>query len=79
MQYYIVERIGDGTRGNPYRPNTPSGVDFVWSDNQCSTCETYLLASNVPISGITQITDLESACISRDLILGDVEKWFVGD
>lgn len=79
MYYYIVERVGDGTRENPYRPNIPDGVDFVWSDTQCSTCQTYLLASNENIDGLERISNLESACLSRNLVLSDVEKWFVGD
>ena len=79
MFFYIVERIGDGTRANPYRPNIPEGMSFVWSDNQCSTCETFLLASDVLIEGLTQVTDLNEASISRNLDLLDVEKWFAGD
>lgn len=79
MFYYKVNMIGDGTELNPFRPDILESIPFVWSDNRCSTCGTYIMASNVIVEGLEEITDLHSACIIRELNVEDVATWFVGD
>lgn len=78
MYFYLVERIGDGTRENPFRPDIVGS--FVWSpDNVCKTCNTYIIATNEQIEYLQEVTDLERACEVRGLNEEDVNNWFVGD
>ncbi|RDW18053.1 hypothetical protein CWR48_10640 [Oceanobacillus arenosus] len=79
MKYYKVNMIGDGSEGNEFRPDIPEGAPFVWSDNRCPTCGTYIMASSDIVEGLEHITDLYQACESRGLDVDDVTKWFVGE
>lgn len=78
MIFYKVKALGDGSEGNPFRPDIPVNVAFVWSDSVCDTCGTYILATTV-VEGLEIIADIPTACESRNLNVEDVEKWFVGD
>jgi hypothetical protein len=78
MNYYIVERIGDGTEENPFRPNFNGS--YVWgAGNVCSSCNTYIIAIPVKTDLLQEITDLDTACNVRELSKEDVLKWFVGE
>lgn len=78
LHFYLVKKIGDGTRENPFRPDFNGS--YVWGpDNICPHCETYIIGLAKESETLTPITDLESACIARDLAIGDVANWFVGD
>lgn len=78
MYYYTVEKIGDGTEENPFRPNYEGA--FVWSENQCPTCARCLIATPQTVLDLrlVSVTDLEDACINRNLQKDDVVSWFVG-
>lgn len=79
MQYYTVDKIGDGTEENPFRPNYEGS--YVWSENQCPTCGRCLIALPKPILldlRLISVTNLEEACLSRDLQSEEVATWFVG-
>jgi hypothetical protein len=78
MYYYLVEKIGDGTDGNRFRPNYQG--DYVWgAENICPSCGTYLIALPIETTLLQPITDLDTACNVRNLNINDVLKWFVGD
>lgn len=78
MHFYLVEKIGDGTRLNPFRANYEGS--YIWgSENNCPNCGLYIIALPVETDLLQPVTDLETACISRGLLISDVEKWFVGD
>jgi hypothetical protein len=77
MYYYIVEKIGDGSKNNPFRPNYEGS--FVWNpDAVCPHCNTYIIGLMEETVLLQPITDLDTACGVRSLSISDVEKWFVG-
>lgn len=80
MYYYTVNKIGDGTEENPFRPEYDGA--YVWSESQCPTCGRCLIALPKPVLldlRLIAVTDLEDACISRNLNSKEVVSWFVGD
>jgi hypothetical protein len=78
MYYYIVEKIGEGTEDNPFRPNFKG--TFVWNpDHVCPYCNTYIIGLAEPTDLLNPVTDLETACFARSLPVTDVVSWFVGD
>jgi len=78
MYYYLVEKIGDGTRENPFRPNVKGA--YVWGAyNVCPNCNTYIVALSNEDNTLQKITDLTNACEARGLNPADVEAWFIGE
>jgi len=78
MYFYLVEKIGDGTRESPFRPDFEGS--FVWSpDHICPHCDTYIIGLADKTVLLSPVTDLETACSARSLLIDDVAKWFVGD
>lgn len=78
MFYYLVKKIGDGTRKSPFRPDFDGA--YVWNpDHVCPTCNTYIICTSEKVEYLQEITDLEQACNARNLLMEDVSKWFVGD
>ncbi len=82
MYYYTVNKIGDGTEENPFRPDLPEGVSFV--GNIGSDGE-YLVAVPVEITETTTRKKqlprqaLENACNKKGFPYDDVaNKWNVG-
>ena len=73
MYFYLVEKIGDGTDANPFRPNYTG--DYVG----CGVVgNKFLVGTNVEIDA-PLILDLQTFCTENNLIYQDVMKWFVGD
>ncbi|MEH7251896.1 hypothetical protein V7111_07200 [Neobacillus niacini] len=78
MFYYLVTKIGDGTRDNHCRPDFDGS--FVWNpDAICPTCGLYVVGLAEQTDLLEPVTDLESACQARGLLIDDVVKWSVGD
>ncbi|MDR7237108.1 hypothetical protein [Neobacillus drentensis] len=78
MYYYLVNKIGDGTKSNPIRPYFDGA--FVWNpDAICPHCSTYIIGLPKPTDVLVPVTDLETACFARGLPIADVVTWFVGD
>jgi len=77
MYYYLVEKMGDGTRENPFRPNYEG--DYVWSDSGCPNCSTYIIALPTETELLQPIVDLKTACYVRNISFNDVTAWFAGD
>lgn len=80
--YYTVPATGDGTKGNPIRPNIPSGKSFV--GNYDPSTNTYLIAvkSTLPSqAGVQQqlpVQGLQATANTRGMLYSDVMKWFLG-
>ncbi|PEL12653.1 hypothetical protein CN601_06815 [Bacillus sp. AFS017336] len=75
MNYYLVNKTGDGTKQNPFRPELEGDISFVCSplnNNQ------YLVGTVDPVP-LVEIVDLESFCTLNGIPFSDVLKWFVGD
>jgi hypothetical protein len=81
MFYYLVDKIGDGTRLNPFRPDLPNDTSFVGVPSDYS--EVYLIATNVELSEVEQkilpMQMEEIAKITGWLKYKDILSWFVGD
>lgn len=78
MFYYLVEKIGDGTYENPFRPNYEGA--FVWNPSAiCPHCSLYVIGLAETTDVLAPVTDLEAACYARNLAISDVVTWFVGD
>lgn len=77
MFYYLVEKIGDGTEGNAFRPNYDGA--FVWNpDAICPQCNTYIIGLPYETDILNPVSDIEVACNNRGLTVEEVETWFVG-
>jgi hypothetical protein len=78
MYFYLVNKIGDGNKKNPYRPNYEGS--FVWSPNHiCLHCSTYIIGLSEETELLQPVENLETACNSRSLPINEVITWFVGD
>ncbi|MBS4195314.1 hypothetical protein [Lederbergia citri] len=78
MFYYLINKVGDGTRNNPYRPDFDGA--YVWNpDHICNTCGTYIIATSEQKEHLQEVTDIEQACEVRGLKQEEVINWFVGD
>lgn len=74
MYFYLVEKIGDGTEENWFRPNVPNGVSYVCTD----VGNRFLVGTNDVLLE-TLVANLQSFCEDNGLNYSDVSKWFVGD
>jgi hypothetical protein len=75
MYYYLVEKTGDGTTDNSFRPKVPVNVSYVCLD----IGDQFLVGTNTVLSEMS-VTDLKLFCEERTLIYEDILKWFiVGD
>jgi hypothetical protein len=81
MYYYTVNKIGDGSHDNPFRPDLPEGTSFV--GNMGSDGE-YLVALPIELAETTKLKRqlprqaLENACVLKGLFYDDVTTWLVG-
>jgi len=76
MFYYLVDKIGDGTKLNTaFRANYVG--PYVWSDKGYNG--KYVIALPIETAELTPINDLENECNLRGLLIDDVLTWFVGD
>jgi hypothetical protein len=77
MFYYLVEKVGDGTEENTFRPSYDGA--FVWNpDHVCLHCNFLIIGLSEQTDTLQPVTDLESACFARNLSVSDVVTWFVG-
>jgi hypothetical protein len=75
MNYYLVDKTGDGTRNTPFRPNiTDPTISYV-----CLEVGNQFLVGTNDFLVNTQITNLETFCNDNSINYQDVLKWFVGD
>lgn len=74
MYYYLVNKTGDGTRLNPFRPVLLSDIPFVCTEVN----EQFLVGTNELLTE-PQILDLPSFCETNSVVYNDVLSWFVGD
>jgi hypothetical protein len=75
MNYYVVDKIGDGSKQDPFRPNITSDVSYVCTEINDNK---FLVGTN-EILLETTVTDLQSYCNVNGIVYEDVLKWFVGD
>lgn len=73
MRFYLVDKIGDGTKDNPFRPNL-SNMDFV----SLKLENTFLVGVNGHIEGLEDV-NLLNVCTTNNLKYSDVLAWFVGE
>jgi hypothetical protein len=69
-----MDKIGDGTRLNPFRPNISNAVSFV-----CNEVNGRFLVGTNEVLIETLVVDLQSFCNDNGMTYSDVLKWFVGD
>lgn len=71
----IVELIGDGTEGNPFRPNLPPGTEFIDLTNRAGAdCDT---GDGIVVEVTNeQLTDNETikATIPPDVLSGGIDS-----
>jgi hypothetical protein len=73
MFYYLVDKIGDGSKSNPFRPNYEgSFVGLIINDK-------FLIGINEDVPELNKIDDLETFCNDNQLNYANVLTWFVGD
>jgi hypothetical protein len=81
MYYYTVNKIGDGTELNPFRPDLPEGTPFVGnigSDGEYLVALPLELAETVLMKRQLPRQALENACNAKGIKYDDTQKWFVG-
>lgn len=74
MNFYLVDKIGDGSKKNPFRPDVVVGSSYV-----CTEINNQFLVGTMDILDETKVIDLQLFCESNNLVYEDVLKWFVGD
>lgn len=73
MFYYLVDKIGNGSRVDPLRPNYEgSFVGAIINDK-------FLIGINDDEPTLNKIDDLQKFCNDNQFNYSDVLKWFVGD
>lgn len=73
MRFYLVDKIGDGTKDNPFRPNL-FNIDFV----SLEVNGKFLTGVNAFVEA-EEVNNLHNFCIANELNYVDVLNWFVGD
>lgn len=76
MYFYIVNKIGDGTEGNPVRPNIADGISFAGG---LTSGNSFLICTQDEIPTLPKILDLLTFCNENGFSYSDVMKWSVGD
>lgn len=81
MYYYTVNKIGDGSEQNPFKPDLPEGESFVGHEKDGE----YIIAvtRELPVKAGRNIQlprqALENAAKAKRLKYDNVTKWFVGE
>lgn len=75
MHYYLVNRIGTGTKADPYRPDIPvdTFVSIPVKDNQ------FIVGVNEILPGEASAPNVQTYCAENGISYVDILKWFVGD
>lgn len=74
MRFYEIEKIGDGTRENPFCPNIPEDVFYVSTEMNLN----FLVGTNTVLDH-HEIPDIELFCETNGISYEDISNWFVGD
>jgi hypothetical protein len=81
MLYYVVDRAGNGTDSDPYRPAVPPLPEEASMMGQWSQTGdfTYLISVSCELTGLVGLTpeQLAAECGARGLALTDVLSWSV--
>lgn len=81
MYYYTVNRIGDGTEDNPFRPDLPAGTSFVGQEQDGEYLVAIIKELPEQAGRKKQLPRqaLEATAKEKGLKYDDVVTWFVGD
>lgn len=79
MRYFTTPGTGDGTTGNPFRPDVPAGTAYSGRPSDGHVPRWFLAtpADLSAVPGCIEVTDLAAEASARGLALADVQKWKV--